>query len=387
MITRGAVLLLLLGSVFAGGVVPAMAGTGSVRWACESDGVVGPTGLDVGLDTNLPGVLHVGEPADLTTTFVSALPGVTARRAYDDPLIKARAVEATFTLRGTIGTQPFEQSLLLASVPIPDQSTQAAVPFQSASAPMTYVPVAAGDDLVVADTLDATWLLRRADGSVAASIRSVCRPGTGASVGVDSMVVRSRSTTTLTLATGTSRYGEAVLATAAVGTTAGPVPGGVPGGLVFSIDGVAYRMPLDAGGGAALALPRARVGVHHVNATFLATDPGHHDTSTSTSQTWTVAKADTGVRVAAFGRHVRRRTRVAIRLAGTYDTVPTGRVKMSLRKLTPKRSRRGLGAAISHGRATADLGRLTRGKYRLIVVYRGDTGHLRQRKVKSFRVR
>lgn len=377
-----AVVALALVPVCAGSAAAAPAATGTVSWVCESDGAFGPTALNVGLDTGLPGVLHVGEAADVAMTMTSALPGRTAKLAHDGAASKARSVEATITVDGLLGAQPIRHEVRVPSISLGDQSSPTAVPFTAVSTPVSYAPGSPEEVTLEATHLDATWTLRRADGSVAVVIQSSCRPGAGIGVVVDAAVVRSRSVTTVALGAPASVYGESVLATAAVSTTAGPVPGA----MVFSIDGVAFKVPVGAGGVTTFALPRAPVGVHQVAATFLAADPTHHDASTSSSQTWTVAKAQTRLRVGVSAKRVRRRARVAVSLAGTYDTKPTGRVKLQLKQMKPRRSRRGISATLSRGRAVASLGKLGKGTYRLSVIYRGDSGHRRARKVKNFRV-
>ncbi len=361
----------------------ARAASGTIRWVCASEGTVGPSGIDVALDTGLLGVVHVGEPADVAVSLASALPAGTAKQAHDAPAIEARSVEATITLQSTVGAQPFQHSFALPSTPLPDQSVAAAVPFTIVSGPAPYVPSAAGDETVVATSLEVRWTFRRSDGSVGASIGSTCGPSTGQPLLVDSLVVRSRSTTSLVLDAPASVFGETPRATATVSTTVGVVGGGV----AFSIDGVAFKEPVDATAVASLTLPLAPAGTHRIAATFLADDPAHHDASTSVVQTWTVAKARAKARVTLEKKRSRRGARVAITMAGVHDTIPSGKVRLIFKRATAPRTTRRLSLRLDRGRAMARVGGLRRGRYVASVSYQGDANHLPSRRTARFRVR
>lgn len=89
---------------------------------------------------------------------------------------------------------------------------------------------------------------------------------------------------------------------------------------------------------------------------------------------------------AVSGTHVRERT-FAIRVVGANSTVPSGKVKLVLRKVGNKSFHKVRRRSLTKGSRTFTLGKLGKGKYKVVTKYRGDANHLRSRTVKRFRVR
>lgn len=186
----------------------------------------------------------------------------------------------------------------------------------------------------------------------------------------------------MTLSTTSSEYGEVVMATARVSSSTGAPQGAV----AFSVDGLATQAGLDAAGVASLTLLPARTGSHHVTATFVPADATQSTGSTSPAQTWTVVRARTTMGVPISGKRRGRATRVGVEVDGAFDTVPTGKVRIRVTRIG-KPGAWVKGSRLDSGRAAVTFGRLTVGRYRVVVDYLGDADHLTRHKVKKIRVR
>jgi hypothetical protein len=207
-------------------------------------------------------------------------------------------------------------------------------------------------------------------------------PLTALAAMVQAIALAAPSTTTLSLSTAQSAYGQSVTATAAVAT----VPGPAQGDVVFSVDGLAFSANLGATGTATVVLPDAAAGQHAVSATFVPQLPTSQQASTSPTQAWVVTQVRTRLQVRVIGKGARIPTSVQVKAAGEYGSLPTGRVKVVVNRVgTVGRTRvvRSLGSTAV---AVAGLGRLPKGDYRLVVTYAGDTQHLRERHVERFHV-
>ena len=197
------------------------------------------------------------------------------------------------------------------------------------------------------------------------------------------VALEAPSTTTLSLSTAQSAYGQSVIATAAVST----VPGPAQGDVVFAIDGVQFSANLGATGTAAVVLPDAAVGQHAVSATFVPQFPTTQQPSTSPIQAWAVTQVRTRLQVRVIGKGARIPTSVQVKAAGEYGSLPTGRVKMVVTRVGTDDRTRVVRNLSSTAVAVAGLGRLRKGDYRLVVTYAGDTQHLPERHVERFHVR
>ncbi|MCW2736436.1 Ig-like domain-containing protein [Nocardioides sp.] len=205
---------------------------------------------------------------------------------------------------------------------------------------------------------------------------------TGTTSSARGAALAGSSTTAVSLSTTASAYGQVVTATAAVST----VPGPPQGDVVFSVDGLATKANLGASGTATVVLPAAMVGEHAVSATFVPQFPEVQQGSTSSTQSWTVARVRTRLQVRVIGKGARIPTSVQVKGAGEYGSLPTGRVTLEVdRARSADSARTGL-RLNSAGVALVDLGRLHKGRYRLVVTYAGDTQHLPERRVTRFRV-
>ncbi|MBL0749587.1 Ig-like domain-containing protein [Nocardioides baculatus] len=190
------------------------------------------------------------------------------------------------------------------------------------------------------------------------------------------------STTTLTLSSPTSAYGQTVTASAQVA-----LPGGTPDGdVLFIVDGTPIKANLRGDGTASITLPRAVVGTHSVVARFVQF-PDQQQGSDSAPATWVVAQARTFVQVRVTGRGAHTPTAVVIGAVGDFGTRPTGAVSVSVRHLGTGKVTRRQRTLDQAGAATARLGILRTGRYRLRVTYAGDAQHLLARYTEKFTVR
>lgn len=191
------------------------------------------------------------------------------------------------------------------------------------------------------------------------------------------------SATTVALSSTQSTYGQVVTATAAVSAQAGPAQGDV----VFSVDGLAIKANLGASGTATVVLPAALVGPHDVVATFVPQFPEVQQGSASPTLTWTVAQVRTRLQVRVIGKGARIPTSVQVKAAGEYGSRPAGRVTIVVRRKAGGARFRVVQRLDRSAVVLADLGRLRKGAYRLETTYVGDSQHLRERRLETFRVR
>lgn len=190
------------------------------------------------------------------------------------------------------------------------------------------------------------------------------------------------ATTTLVLDHPTSAYGQTVTATARV-----VLPGGTPDGdIYFVVDGTSVKANLRGDGTASIVLPRALVGQHSVLARFVQfPDRGQGSESAATS--WVVDPATTRVSARVTGRGAHVPTGVVIGAVGDWGTQPTGPVTVTARHLRTGKVTRRERTLDPTGAATARLGVLRTGRYRLRVTYAGDAQHLAARYTEKFTVR
>jgi hypothetical protein len=200
---------------------------------------------------------------------------------------------------------------------------------------------------------------------------------------IDTINVVATSATTLVLDRTVADFGQDVTATAKVTTSAGAPDGDV----AFSLNGgTATKVRVDKDGMATLALPDPNVGGHTVAATFVPRDAASVDGSTAT-QALTVAKTRTKLRVPVTGRTTTTATRVGVKAKGAFDTVPTGKVRIKLQRIGRTAKTIKTRKLNDNGAARAGFGTLKSGRYRVVVVYRGDANHRYVKKPKIFRVK
>lgn len=191
------------------------------------------------------------------------------------------------------------------------------------------------------------------------------------------------STTSLTLSAPTSAYGQTMTATARV-----VLPGGTPDGdVLFVVDGTApLKANLRGDGTASITLPSALVGEHSVVARFVQF-PDQQQGSESAPAPWVVTRARTFVQVRITGRGAHVPTSAVIGAVGDFGTRPTGPVTVTARHLGTGKVTRKERTLDPTGAATARLGILRTGRYRLRVTYAGDAQHLAARYTEKFTVR
>jgi hypothetical protein len=345
-------------------------------------------------------------PQPMTMRMESAVPGELAQEAE-----AAGADNVDVTVRTTFAdaypsaSASWRLSTFSMSGPIDlgDQSPPAARPFAARG---LHSLMQAGINDLRAGDLSVRLTFADAEGDLVKQVDLTCT--TPAAPVADTVWVNS--VTFLDLLVGTDNWAEAwATRTYAYGQ---PIPVRVrvsawgtrkPAGWVdVTLDGVTRRVPVGADGEAVLTMPgpSERAGYHALGAAFVPADPrfygggagvhppGGTNYRNPVSIPVTFARATPQVRVT--GRRANRTTRVHVRVVPEFASTPSGTVRVNLRRLgTKKHWSKTISVDVVDGRskALAGFGKLPRGRYRLIVKYRGDADHLGSRAFETFRVR
>lgn len=380
--------MVLAGGGLATVAAPAQSTTGSITYTCTAAGQT--FDLPVEIDSSAPAKVFVGETANITVSSKSALPGSLAKTVYDAP-IGARFFDGSIAANGAvkIGSSQPAGVVVNQAIPetvIPDQATPADVPFTATSTTaIPFKPATLGDLEMTAGDFVATLNLKdaaKAPTPVMSTVDVTCKAPAGKAPVIDTVVVAAKSSTALTLSPATAGYGAPVTATAKVTTTAGSPDGDV----TFVVGGVSTKVPVKDGA-ASLVIDQAAVGNNAVSATFTPKDATHYEGSSAAPVNLKVSKAATSTKVKIIGKRVRERTSATIKVVGINKTVPTGKVKLVLRKVGNQGFHKAKSGSLAKGSRGFNLGRLGKGKYKVVVKYTGDGNHLRSKTVKRFRVR
>lgn len=379
--------IMTAGGFAAMAIAPANATTGQVTYACSALGQ--NFDLPVEIDSDAPAKVYVGETANIKVSTMTALPGSLAKQAYDAP-VNARFFDGTSKANGAVrmGTGPATAVTVDQSIPeteIPDQATATDVPFTAtASAAIPFKPTAVGDLEMTAGDFTATINLKdeNKNPALVSSADVTCTAPSGKAPVIDTVVLASKSTTTLKLSQSRAQFGADITATATVAT-----PGGTPDGTVaFTAGGVTTNVAVK-NGVAELKLGSLGLGTTTVGATFTPKDAVHYDGSSAAAESVTVGKAEVKTKAKIIGKRVRRLTTTELKVVGINKTVPTGKVKVVLRKKGTKGFVKAKRGRLAKGMRTFKLGKLGKGRFKLVVRYFGDSFHQSGRTVKRFRVR
>ena len=79
-------------------------------------------------------------------------------------------------------------------------------------------------------------------------------------------------------------------------------------------------------------------------------------------------------------------TRVGVKAKGVFDTVPTGKVRITVKRIGKPGKWVKSRTLDASRRRTGRLRPAEDGRYQVVVVYRGDANHLGLKKTKPFRV-
>lgn len=384
---RRAIALGSVASVSALGLVavgaPAHAATGPVVYACETSD--GPMDLNVELDAEFSQVWWLDPNRTQLKTMV---PDEWVQEAAD-----AGAVDAQTSLRLQVtdlaGVKTVDMSAI---TPLGDQSTPTAVPVQAAG---LHSMDAIGTNRLTAGALTARVTFREADGSTAfGPIDLSCQPPAGPPPLIDTIDVVGRTATTLTVDKTTAQHGEPVMATAQVQTLGDPrnvdpnPRGPFPAGNVeFVVDGVSRIAKVDTFGRASLTLHDLPLAVSTINATFQPADPVHYTASSARPSLVTVSKAATASHVSVTGKRSPTRIQVTVRVRGEFGTIPTGKVRIKLRRIGTTQRWLRSGKSLNDGDRTVAFRRLPAGRYRYKITYFGDDLHVGSRTTRTFRIR
>ncbi|MEO5666326.1 MAG: Ig-like domain-containing protein [Nocardioides sp.] len=369
--------VVLTGGGLAAVAAPANAETGAVNYTCPVAG--NSYQVSVNTDTNAPAKMFVGDTATIAVDSDVVLPPEMAKLAYD--LLQARSFDGTVAAKATFSGADLTATETIPTTSLGDQSTATAVPFTAIASAVPLKATVAGDLALEAGDVTATLNFTKQDGTTQALQVNCTKPNSKVPA-IDNVVVVSKSTTALTLTPATAGYGAPVTATAKVTT-----PGGTPeGDVTFVVGGVSTKVQVKDGA-ASLVIDQAVVGDNAVSATFTPKDAVHYEGSSATPANLKVSKASTSTKVKITGKRVRERTSATIKVVGINKTVPTGRVKLVLRKVGNQGFHKAKSGALAKGSRGFNLGRLGKGKYKVVVKYVGDANHLKSKTVKRFRVR
>jgi hypothetical protein len=369
--------VVMTGGGLAAVTAPANAETGAVNYTCPFAGQ--NFQVSVNTDSTAPAKMYVGDTANVVVHSDVVLPPEMAKLAYD--FLGARSFDGTVAAKGTFSGAELTVTETIPTTSLGDQTTATAVPFMATAAATPLKPTVPGDLALAAGDLTATLNFTKQDGTTQVLPVTCTRPS-GQPPVIDNVLVVSKSTTALSLSPATAGYGAPVTATAKV-TTAGGTPAG---DVTFVVGGVSTKVPVKAGA-ASLVIDQTVVGTHAVSATFTPKDATHYEGSSATPVTLKVSKAATSTKVKITGKRARQRTTAAIKVVGINKTVPTGKVKLVLRKVGNQGFHTAKSGRLAKGARIFNLGRLGKGRYKVIVKYLGDSNHLRSKTVKRFRVR
>lgn len=168
------------------------------------------------------------------------------------------------------------------------------------------------------------------------------------------------------------------------------------GWVDFSLGGVTQRVALDDRGTARATFPgpvdRTATNpvistTNFITAAYVPADSRYFRATASYPALVPVTFATTEPRVRITGTDADRRTRVKVRVEPAFESSPSGTVRVNLRRLGSRGHWSKTKAIGSRSRAVAGFGKLPRGRYKVVVKYRGDDNHLGSRTVRTFRVR
>ena len=338
----------------------------------------------VTVDTTAPARMATGATAAVAATASTVLPADLAKQLYDG--FGARRFDGTIAARITAGATTVDTTPVIPSTPIPAQTTPTAVPFTATSPALPYTaPATPGPVALTAEDFVATITFYDASDTVVLGgpVTLTCQVAPPKKpVLIDTINVVAPSATTLVLDRTAADFGQDVTATAKVTTGAGAADGEV----AFSLNGgTPTNVRVDKDGVATLALTDPPVGVHTLVATFVPRDTASYDGSAAT-QPLTVAKVRTKMRVPVTGKTTTTATKVGVRATGVYETVPTGKVRIKLQRIGRTARTIKVRTLSDDGTARAGFGKLQKGRYQVVVVYRGDANHRYVKKSRSFRV-
>ncbi|HEV2796463.1 MAG TPA: Ig-like domain-containing protein, partial [Nocardioides sp.] len=347
---------------------------GEITYTCAAEGK--PFTMGVVFDTTAPLRMTTGQSTQLNVTVKATL-----AKSAADAIAGVPVTHVAATLEPTI---TFGTAATVVAQPVIRTSLREAPPtlLSGASAPFTYTaPATSGTQEVTAGAIKGNFTFDNNNGTPVPKEFSCTAPNGKAPL-IDTIAVSGFTTTSLTLARSTSDYGQAVGVSATVSSTAG-----IPSGEVaFTVGGVVTRVKVDKDGVAAAVLPDSAVGTHTVLATFVPSDVAAFVGSTSVTKLLTVSKAETKARTPVTGRTTKTATHVGVKVRGVFDTVPTGKVLITIKRLGKPGKWVKTRTLSDAGTARFRLRLLAAGRYRVIVKYRGDVNHLAEKKVKVFRV-
>lgn len=166
-----------------------------------------------------------------------------------------------------------------------------------------------------------------------------------------------------------------------------PVRGTAAGTLTVS-SGAASSAVTVAGKTVPVAtLTGLTAGSHALRATFVPQDTTFYRGSTATAPVVQVSKAASRVETRVLSREAGKRAVLRVVVRGVHDTISTGDVRVTLRPVGRAGKRVKVRTLDRSGSDVVRFAKLDRGRYKVVVKYRGDANHLMSSTTKTFRAK
>jgi large repetitive protein len=376
-------LLLTAGALATGGSLcaagAAQAESESLTYSCST--ALGPAASTVVTDTDLPDVMDVGDskPVGLTSTVTVPWAGA-IQLAYS--ALGARTASGTATALGTI-TGPGDFNVPTSTdltVPTTDITENDPLTITSTGTGDEFAPTVPGVYTISAGNFTSVLTFLKADNTdFGLGPQTIpCTAPSDVSTVVDTVTVKTPTTTTLALEPTTTAYGQGVAATATVSSDPGPATGAVE----FTVGGDTVSVPV-TDGTASTTLSTLHAGTQQVTATFVPDDDLVD--GSSASQNVTVTKADTRTKTQVTRTRLHHAPKASVAVSSAAGT-PTGKVTVVLKKGTRTLNHKTV--TLDNGKAAVVLKSLpAKGRYTLTVTYAGKGDFAGSKIVKHFRVR
>lgn len=375
----------------AGASSPAEAATGELRYACEWKG-----GTE-----ELTATMSADAPAEAFYSTSSGTGGFTMALATD-AVLPARIAgdlwaDGGRTVSGRIaepytvsdGLDPRGPSLPVASsitpVSLGDQTTPTGVAFRDQTSRFGevrsqpgYLSFKAREALELQLTVT---MEGGADESVVITCTRVTAPGTWPEIHRVAWV--APTATAVDVLTEEVEFGEVV----SVSPTVTPVRGTATGTLTVSAGNASTDVSVAGKTVPVATLTGLTAGSHPLRAAFVPKDATFYRGSTATVPVVQVAKAAARVQARVLSREPGKRAVMRVRVRGVHDTVSTGDVRVTLRPVGRAGKKVKSRTLDRTGSDVVRFAKVSRGRYKVVVKYRGDANHLAAKITKTFRVK
>lgn len=359
---------------------PAGAASGTITYTCTTP--LGASDIPVTMDSTLPATMAPGATADYDLTAGVEVAASLVDAARD--LLGAATVEGSVAATGDVNGAPVSGTL---AIPVTALPASGALPLSAAGTGGQVAPTAPGTLTLKSGNFTADLLFKKADGSTAydlqdmACVVKIATPAQNTTV--DTVKVVAPSTTALALARSTTAYGQAMTATATVGS-AFTAPAG---SVVFTVGGKTITKTISAGK-ATVTLPTLNAGkTYAVKATYKPASTAPYTASSATKSYKVVADS---TKTAAGAPDIRKggKARALVHVKSAHGKVVTGKVEAKLFKGTKLLGK--VTVALKSGKVTVIFGKpltIVGTGYKVVVKYLPTTNFKTSTDSDPFRVK